>query len=95
MKQKHRNGTVIDLPNSQDRLLAALYGNVLGRILLKPLTAPVLSKLAGQLLSTKASCLLIRPFIRRNGIDMSQFEPETYKSYNEFFSREIKPEARP
>ena len=95
MKQKHRNGTVIDLPNSQDRLLAALYGNVMGRILLKPLTAPVLSKLAGQLLSTKASCLLIRPFIRRNGIDMSQFEPETYKSYNEFFSRRIRREARP
>ena len=81
--------------SSDLRLLAALYGNVLGRILLKPLTAPVLSKLAGQLLSTKASCLLIRPFIRRNGIDMSQFEPETYKSYNEFFSRRIRREARP
>lgn len=95
MKQKTRDGILIDSLDSQERLLGALYGNALGRMLLKPLTAPVLSRLAGWFLSTKASCLLITPFVRRNGIDMSQFEEADYGSYNAFFSRKIRPEVRP
>ena len=95
MKQKLRNGTLIDQQDGQDRLLALLYGHAFGRMLLKPLTAPVLSKIAGQLLSTRASCMLIRPFIRANKIDMTQFEPVRYHSYNEFFSRKIRQDGRP
>ena len=95
MKQKLRNGTLIDQQDGQDRLLALLYGHAFGRMLLKPQTAPVLSKIAGQLLSTRASCMLIRPFIRANKIDMTQFEPVRYRSYNEFFSRKIRQDARP
>lgn len=95
MKQKLRNGTLIDQQDGQDRLLALLYGHAFGRMLLKPLTAPVLSKIAGQLLSTRASCMLIRPFIRTNKINMTQFEPVRYRSYNEFFSRKIRQDARP
>lgn len=95
MKQRSRDGVLIEGADGQDRLLAALYGSVLGRMLLKPLTAPGLSKLAGRFLSTKASKIFISPFIRRNRIDMSQFEPVEYGSYNDFFSRRIRPEARP
>lgn len=92
--QKHRDGRMIDQPNGQDRLLAALYGSVAGRLLLRPLVSPTVSKAAGCFLSSRLSTFLIRPFIRRNGIDMSQFEEIRYRSYNEFFSRKIKPEAR-
>ncbi len=95
MRQKTRNGLIVDHPDTQDRLLSALYGNALGRILLKPLTAPWVSRLAGQFLSTKLSCCFINPFVRRNQIDMSQFEAVRYNSYNEFFSRKIRPETRP
>ena len=95
MRQKTRDGLLIEGADGQDRLLAALYGNALGRLLLKPLTAPWLSRAAGRLLSTGASRILIRPFIKSNRIDMSQFEPVEYKSYNDFFSRRIRPEARP
>ena len=95
MKQKTRNGKLIECSDGQERVLKILYGNVFGRMLLKPLTAPWISRLAGAFLSTKASCVLIRPFIRNNHIDMTQFEPVKYKSYNEFFSRKIKPEMRP
>ena len=95
MKQKTRDGVLTAREDGQDRLLAALYGHAAGRLLLKPLTAPCVSRLAGRLLSTKASCALIDPFIRRNHIDMSQFEDADYASYNEFFSRRIRPEARP
>ena len=95
MNQKTRNGVLTRQDDGQDKLLAALYGHALGRALLKPLTAPCVSRLAGRLLSTRASCALIDPFIRRNHIDMTQFEKADYASYNDFFSRKIRPEARP
>ena len=94
MKQKTRDGRLIEGADGQDRLLGALYGNALGRMLLKPLTAPWLSKAAGAFLSTKASCIFIKPFIKSNRIDMSQFEPVAYESYNDFFSRRIREGAR-
>jgi len=95
MKQRSRDGRLIEGADGQDRLLGALYGNAFGRMLLKPLTAPALSKLAGRFLSTGASRVFIKPFIKNNRIDMSQFEPVEYGSYNDFFSRCIRPEARP
>ena len=95
MRQRTRDGLLIEGADGQDRLLAALYGSAPGRLLLKPLTAPWLSKLAGKFLSIGASKVFIRPFIKSNHIDMSQFEPVAYESYNDFFSRRIRPEARP
>lgn len=95
MKQKNRSGKLIVCSDGQEKILSMLYGNVFGRMLLKPLTAPCISRFAGVLLSTKASCILIRPFIRKNNIDMTQFEPARYRSYNEFFSRKIRSETRP
>ena len=95
MKQRSRDGILTEGADGQDRLLGALYGSAPGRMLLKPLTAPALSRLAGKFLSTKASRVFIKPFIQNNHIDMSQFEPVEYGSYNDFFSRRIRPEARP
>ena len=94
MKQKTRDGQLIEKKDGQDKVLGMLYGNVFGRMLLKPLTAPGLSRLAGKILSTKPSCLLIKPFIRSNHIDMQQFEAVGYTSYNDFFSRKIRKDAR-
>lgn len=94
MKQKFRDGTLIEVDNSQDKFLKKLYGSTFGRILLKPLVTPVVSNIAGAFLSTKLSCVLIKPFIRSNNIDMSQFEDVKYNSYNEFFSRKIREGAR-
>jgi phosphatidylserine decarboxylase len=36
----------------------------------------------------------IEPFIRKHGIDMSEFEPVAYRSYADFFERRFKPGAR-
>ena len=94
MRQKTRDGRLIEGADGQDRVLAALYGCAAGRLLLKPLTAPGLSRLAGRFLSTKASKVFIKPFIKSNRIDMSQFEPMEYGSYNDFFSRRIREGAR-
>lgn len=92
---KYRDGSTIEAKDRQERVLTHLYGTVAGRLLLKLLTRPGLSRLAGGILSTRLSRPLIRPFIRRHGIDMEQFEQTDYKSYNAFFSRRIRPEMRP
>ena len=52
MRQKTRDGRYTDRKDTQDRLLGVLYGSVPGRMLLKPLTAPWVSRFAGALLST-------------------------------------------
>src|SRR4051794_35789486 len=36
----------------------------------------------------------IEPFIKKHHIDMSEFEPVRYRSYNEFFIREFRPGVR-
>lgn len=95
MKQRYRNGMVVERDTGQDRLLQLLYGHAAGRMLLKPLVHPMVSKFGGWLLSTRISCLLIPGFVRQNHIDMRQFEPVKYRSYNEFFARKIRPEVRP
>lgn len=95
MRQKDRTGRLIDQPSGQDKMIKALYGSVLGRVVLKPLVSPVVSRIAGAFLSSRFSVPLINPFVQKNGIDLSQFEPGPYPNYNEFFSRKIRPELRP
>ena len=95
MRQKTRNGVLTVGTDEQDLILGALYGCAAGRLLLKPLTAPWLSKLAGRFLSTKASKIFIEPFIRSNVINMLEYERVEYGSFNDFFSRRIRPGARP
>ena len=92
---KTRNGELLVTNEKQNRLLSVLYGTVGGRILLGLLTAPVLSKIAGAFMDSPASKPLIKPFIRRSGIDMSEYEERRFRSYNDFFTRRIKPEKRP
>lgn len=94
MKQIDRNGIISDHDNAQDKLLRTLYTSAAGRMLLKPLVHPGVSKLAGKFLSTKLSCLFIRPFIRSNHINMNDFEKTSYRSYNDFFTRRLRPSAR-
>ena len=80
---------------NQDKLLSFLYTNILGRMLLKPLIQPQVSKLAGRYLSSAHSKWLIPKFIERNEIDMDIYEECDYSSFNDFFTRKIKPDCRP
>ncbi len=95
MKQMTRDGVLTDAPNSQDRFLQKLYTSLWGRCVLKIVTRPFLSRLAGCFLSKKCSCFLIPRFIKNNNIDMSWFEDVEYSSYNEFFCRKIRDGMRP
>lgn len=80
---------------NQDKLLSFLYTNIFGRILLKPLIQPQVSKLAGRYLSSAHSKWLISKFIERNEINMDIYEECDYSSFNDFFTRKIKPDCRP
>ncbi len=79
----------------QDKFLAFLYGHACTRMLLKPLTSKTFSNIGGRLLDSHASTMLIKPFIKANHIDMDEYEPALYSSYNDFFKRKIINGARP
>lgn len=85
----------INTTGKQDLFLSFLYGHRLTRLLLKPLVSPIISRLSGMILDSKLSCVAIRPFIMKNNINMDEFEPVLYTSYNDFFKRKIKAGTRP
>lgn len=91
---KDRNGNIIEESKSQGKALALLYKTVPGRLLLKLLTMPALSKIVGKFMDSPLSVFMIKPFIRNNNIGMSDFLPERYTSFNAFFTRKIRPDAR-
>ena len=69
------------------KYLHFLYDNCLGRLLLKIITMPFISKCFGRYYDTHRSTKKIEKFIKDNNIDMSLYEKEDYNSFNEFFYR--------
>lgn len=76
-------------------MLDFLYGTIFGRALLRILTCPAISKICGAFLDSRASKILIEPFVRANAIDMSQFYSNDLRCFNDCFARLIKPGKRP
>lgn len=72
-----------------------LYNNFIGNLCLKFMTLRFVSKIAGAYLDSKLSKHRIKKYIVKNSIDMNLFIEEDYKSFNDFFTRKIKPEKRP
>ena len=64
-------------------------------MLLRPLIGPGISDLAGRFLDTEVSRLLIKPFVRANGIDLSDYELDGIRTFNDFFRRKIRKGLRP
>lgn len=71
-----------------------LYKTIPGRILLKILTAPVISKICGTFLDSPLSKILIKPFVRTNAIDLSEFYSDDFHCFNDCFARRIRPGRR-
>ena len=89
-----RNGRTVKLHNHQSGIFKFLYDCSAGGFVLKGVTHPLPSKFVGWFLSSGASRFLIPSFVRRNDIDLSEFEAGPYESFNAFFYRRIKPYAR-
>lgn len=76
--------------DKEGKLVSFLYNSVLGRVLLKILCLPFISKVVGLILSSRISKIFIKPFIKKNKIDMNLYESVKYKSFNSFFVRKKK-----
>ncbi|MDO4339631.1 MAG: phosphatidylserine decarboxylase [Eubacteriales bacterium] len=95
MKYVDRKGNLTIEENSQDKLLRRLYTDWGGRLCLKILVRPFVSRLAGCFLDTGLSARLIPEFVKRNRISLEEYEDTVYHSFNEFFTRRVKEGARP
>ncbi|HBJ60669.1 MAG TPA: phosphatidylserine decarboxylase [Opitutae bacterium] len=78
--------------------LKLIYDNPFGKLLLwAAVKKSWFSRWYGWRMSQPASKARIRPFIRKYKLDEEEFDsdPEGFRSFNEFFSRKLKPDARP
>lgn len=75
-----------------------VYGNPLGKLSLHALVKRhAFSKWYGWRMSKPGSASRIAPFIERYGLDPADFadSPSSFRSFNEFFHRKLRPAARP
>ncbi len=74
-----------------------LYRTVPGRIMLKILVNPYLSRALSAFFSSRISAFLIPGFVKKNNIDLRQYViPEGgYRSFNDFFTRRRKRKLNP
>ncbi len=94
MKYALRDGTIVTPDDSQDKFLAKLYKTNVGLKLLGAIIQPIITRIGGFIMNLPISKLFIPSFIKNNNIDMDQYENVAYSSYNDFFTRKIKPGAR-
>ena len=92
---KNRDGEYMSAGESQEAVLGFLYKTVPGRVVLKVLTRPVISKAVGIYMNSFLSTGLINRFVRNHNINLKEYEKCRYRSYNEFFTRKIKKDRRP
>ncbi|MBR1592198.1 MAG: phosphatidylserine decarboxylase [Ruminococcus sp.] len=92
---KDRSGRIVVTNQKQNKLLRRLYGTPKGRKILKLLTRPVVSRAVGGFMDSRLSVPMIKRFIKSSGIDISEYNMTKFRSYNDFFTRTIKPAVRP
>lgn len=95
MNSRTRDGRLVNTYDGQGAMIRFLYEKPLGQQLLKLLIRPGVSKAAGWCLSRGPSRLFVGPFVRKNRLDLTDYPERKYKSFNDFFTREIYPGRRP
>ena len=85
----------VKIPDTYGYATRFLYNTVPGRIVLKLLIKTFVSKLAGLILRCPASCVFIKGFVKNNNINMEEYRDNRFRSFNDFFIREIREEFRP
>lgn len=78
------------------RVVLFLYETMLGRMLLKILVNPLVSKASAYFFSSLLSRVLVPFFVKKNRINMDGYEKkiDEYKSFNDFFTRKRKDEIK-
>lgn len=95
MDYMDREGNLIQNTTGQDKFLDTVYSNVCGRFVMKLLAVPAVSRAIGCFMDAWPSTFLIGRFIRKNHINMADYERRKYRSFNEFFTRKLKAGKRP
>lgn len=96
--QNRHTGTLETEKVYGESFLRWAYGNPLGPVALDTfIKRPFFSAWYGRRMSTPESKARVAPFIAEYGLDPSEFadSPDSFASFNEFFYRKLKPEARP
>ncbi len=91
---RDRNGSSVTKVVSGEKALGYLYNTRSGRTILKVITRRTVSKFTGRILNSRVSKIGIKKFVRKNNIDVRDYEERKYQSYNDFFTRKIKPGKR-
>jgi len=95
MKYIDRKGNITIEDNGQDKFLRHLYNDRGGRLCLKVLIQPFVTKLGGWFLNTRLSAFMVPGFVEHNRIDLSVCTRQKFYSYNEFFYQKIKRRTAP
>lgn len=95
MKYIDRKGNIAVEENGQDKFLRHLYNDRGGKLCLKVLVQPFVTRLGGWFLNTRFSARMVPGFVKRNGIDLSACTRQQFYSYNDFFTRKLKEGERP
>lgn len=82
------------IENNESKSLKFLYETFIGRIFLKLATTKFISNIYSIYMKSKLSRKKIAKFIKKNNINIDDYIKKNYKSFNDFFIREIKPEKR-
>jgi phosphatidylserine decarboxylase len=85
-----RDLKTVEMSRRDNLFIRFLYNTAPGRAALRLITARPVSKIVGVFMNSRISRLLIRRFVRRNRIDMSEYVHKKYTSFNDFFTRKVK-----
>ncbi len=91
---KERNGEYIIVGNKQEKTLKFLYKTFSGRVVLKVLTRPLVSKAAGKVLDSRITAFAAKSAIKKRKIETEMLEKQKFSSYNDFFTRKLKEGGR-
>ena len=90
-----RSGEYLNVEQYGSGKLQFLYDNAFGRMLLWLAVSPLVSGIYGRINSLPSSAKKIPAFVNEYGIDTEEFELREYRSFNDFFTRRIRPGRRP
>ena len=84
-----------DMSCKENLSISFLYNTLPGRVLLCLLVKPAISKFFGFIMDSGVSRFLVPSFIRSNNISLDDYKDAKYKSFNDFFTREVNEGGRP
>ncbi len=90
-----REGNIVPATPMPDKVMRFLYGKKLGKPVLWLSVRRNSSRIVGTYMNSRFSKKDVKNAVAKYGIDLSQYEKQEFDSYNDFFTRKIKPECRP